>query len=149
MKDSLQNSLYMGLNGSHSHINPMKAISDLTVNIARKRVNKSSHSIWELLYHLVVWQDILIENIKGNNPDWEGVQSWPTEEIMQTDDEFLSLLRRYQESFRELETLIKTVDLSKPHPFWQEYPILQYVVIAITHTSYHIGQIIATKKGLN
>ena len=144
----LQKSLGKGLNGAHSHINPLEAISDLDANIARTRIKGVNHSIWELLHHIVVWQNIFIENIKGNNPDWENVENWPTEESMERDDNFNVLLKRYQEGFREIENLINTVDLSKTSPYWKDDPILQFVVVAITHNSYHIGQIMAIKRGL-
>jgi uncharacterized damage-inducible protein DinB len=148
MLEFIQKSLVKGLKGAYSHINPLEAILDSDASIARTKVEGVNHSIWEILHHIVVWQEIFIENIKGNNPDWENPGDWLTEESMQNDDDFSKLLQRYRGGFKELENLITTVDMSSTSPYWKDDPILQFIVVAITHNSYHIGQIMAIKRGL-
>lgn len=149
MINIIQHSLKNGISGAFSHVNPLEAIANLDLNIARKRLDEVSHSIWEILYHIVFWQDIFIENIKENNPKWDDEKSWLTEKHMQKDENFEQLKERFEEGIEEIGKLIDTVDLEKKLSFWENEPILQFIVVAITHNSYHIGQIMVIKKILN
>lgn len=148
MLESVRDSLANGLNGANSHIAPLKAISGIDSCLARKKLEPYPHNIWELLHHIVVWQDVLIKNLKGYNPDWKGVQNWPTEESMQVEENFYDLLERYKEGLKELDALTKTVDLTRPMSEEYEDPIIHLVIVAITHNSYHLGQIMLLKKSL-
>lgn len=148
MLESVRDSLTNGLNGANSHIAPLKAISGIDPSLARKKLEHYPHNIWELLHHIVVWQDVLIENLKGNNPDWKGVQNWPTEESMQVEKNFYDLLERYKEGLKELDALTKTVELTRPMSEEYKDPIIHLVIVAITHNSYHLGQIMLLKKSL-
>jgi uncharacterized damage-inducible protein DinB len=100
------------------------------------------------LFHIVFWQNIFIENIKGNNPKWDDKGSWPTEEHMQNDGNFEELKARFKEGIEEIEQLIETVDFKERLDFWKKEPIMQFIIVAITHNSYHIGQIIILKNTL-
>ena len=145
MKEIVESSLKKGLIGAHSHINPLEAISDIDASLARKRLMDNSHSIWEILYHIVIWQDIFIENIKGNEANWE-VNSWPVENEMQSDEDFENLKGRFKRGLKEIKELIKSVNLAEQLSFWHNDPVLQFAVVAITHNSYHIGQIMYLKN---
>ncbi len=148
MLEQIQNSLKKGLAGAHSHINPLDAISDIDADLARKRLNEDSHSIWDILYHLVIWQDIFIENIKGKEADWE-VQSWLTNESKLENEEFYNLKEKFKAGLLELKNLIEYVNLAEGLSFWHNDPVVQFVVVAITHNSYHTGQILYLKKILS
>ena len=147
MLEIVLNSLKKGLAGAHSHINPLKAINELDISIdqARQKI-EGLHSIWEILFHLVFWQDIFIENIKGNDAKWDDKGSWPTEEHLQKDENFQKLKERFIEGLKEVEVLIEEVNLKDRLPFWHNNPVLQFIVILITHNSYHIGQIMILKN---
>ena len=148
MLESVRDSLTNGLNGANSHISPLKAISDIDSSLARKKLEPYPHNIWELLHHIVVWQDVLIENLKGNNPDWKGVQNSPTEESMQVEENFYYLRERYKEGLKELDALTRKVDLTRPMSEEYKDPIIHLAIVAINHNSYHLGQIMLLKKSL-
>ena len=145
MKEIIENSLRKGLEGAHSHINPLDAILDIGASLARKRLMDNSHSIWEILYHLIIWQDIFTQNIKGTEANWD-VNSWPTEDEMKLDEDFEQLKERFKKGWKEIEGLIESVDLSEQLSFGNNDPIMQFAIVAITHNSYHIGQIMYLKK---
>ncbi|MHA2309657.1 MAG: hypothetical protein ACXABJ_10290, partial [Candidatus Heimdallarchaeaceae archaeon] len=58
------------------------------------------------------------------------------------------LLAKFKEDFQKVEELAKSVDFSKPIPSWQDNPSMQAFMVAITHNSYHLGQILVLKKAL-
>ncbi|MCE7742161.1 MAG: DinB family protein [Candidatus Heimdallarchaeota archaeon] len=147
MKEAIQYSLKNGLKGAFSHSNPVEAIASLDVSISRKRLAVDSHSIWEILFHIVFWQDIFIENIKGNDPEWDDKGSWPTEEHMEKKENFEQLKVRFKEGIEEIEKLTETVDLEERLIFGDNRPPrLQFVIVAITHNSYHTGQLLILRN---
>ena len=84
----IENSILSGLKAEFIHLDPMKAISGLTPETARKRPHNNAHSCWELLYHIVIWNDIFLDNIKGNPANWDPANNWPPKEELQKDDRF-------------------------------------------------------------
>ncbi|MHA1200747.1 MAG: DinB family protein, partial [Candidatus Heimdallarchaeaceae archaeon] len=105
-----------------------------------------SHSIWEILYHIVFWQDIFIENIKGNDPKWDDEGSWLKEEEMQEDRNFKKLQERFKEGKEEIERLIESTNLDEKLVYCRNEPRLQLIIVAITHNSYHTGQILIIRN---
>ena len=53
---------------------------------------------------------------------------------------------RAHKGLKEVEVLIEEVNLKDRLPFWHNNPVLQFIVILITHNSYHIGQIMILKN---
>ena len=149
MLKDIQFSLKNSFKGALSHINPVKAVTELDIKDARKHISEESHNIWQLLFHAVFWQDMFIENIKGNDPKWDDEGSWPTEEHMQNDENFEKLKNRFKEGVEELEKLMETLDLEEKLPNNRDIPRLQLFTVTITHNSYHVGQIVFLKKILN
>lgn len=146
MLEEIQFSLKNSLKGALSHINPAKAISELEIDIARIHISEDSHSIWQLLFHTVFWQDIFIENIKGNDPKWDDEGSWPTEEYMKKDENFEKLKKRFVDGLEALEELLERHDLQEKLPNNRNVPRIQLFTVAMTHNSYHVGQIMFLKK---
>ncbi|MHA1451166.1 MAG: DinB family protein [Candidatus Hodarchaeales archaeon] len=90
MKDHLIKAISGGLHGTWTHVDPIKAIKGLSPANARKKPEKTTHSCWELLHHIYIWQDALLRQIKGETLDWNEIEkkdNWPEAEVM-TDDSF-------------------------------------------------------------
>ncbi|MCG3222690.1 MAG: DinB family protein [Candidatus Heimdallarchaeota archaeon] len=149
MIEILQDVFKKGLDGYNSHINPEKAISDLDSRLAKINLDGFPHSIWDLLHHMVTWQDVVINSIKGKDIDWDDIsknKNWPTLESKEDDSNFDKLKNRFIEGIQQVSNIIKTADLSKPIPSWRNIPNMQAIMIVITHNSYHLGQIMVLKK---
>ncbi len=81
--------------------------------------------------------------------DWDNInqnQNWPTDDIKKKDENLSLLLDRFTKDFLRIKELIKTVDFSKSISSWQDNPIMQALMVAITHNSYHFGQILVLKR---
>ena len=139
MKEIVTHSLRNGLKGAMSHKDPVKTISELDIDIAKKKVSEDSHSIWQILFHIVFWLDIFIENIKGNDPKWEDEASWPSEEHMDQDSNFVILQQKFVKGIEELNQLMEQLDLEEKLEPCRNEPRLQLFLVAITHNSYHTG----------
>ena len=66
MQDVIRKGLKNGLLGANAHRNTREVIKNLTPEMARMKSNKF-HSSWELLHHIVVWMDAILEGIEGKN----------------------------------------------------------------------------------
>ncbi|MHA2060326.1 MAG: DinB family protein [Candidatus Ranarchaeia archaeon] len=56
--------------GNHIHIHPDKALKNLSAETARKHLKGGGHSCWELVYHMVLWQDLTLRYIQGKPTEW-------------------------------------------------------------------------------
>ena len=151
MKEILQDVLIKSLDGYYSHIDSEKALSGLNSAIARANIADFPHSIWDILHHMVTWQGVVVDSILGKDIDWDNItknQNWPTEESKKRDENFDALVTKFKEGLQKVKDLIKSVDLSKPIPSWKDNTVLQAIMVAITHNSYHLGQILVLKKAL-
>lgn len=132
------------------HKSLLQAVDRLTVEQAAWRPDFSgSHSIAELVGHIIYWKRFSIEQIKGLNPivevsaeinfpnmDPSGQCSWEqkVEELKAVQNELSQLLNAYTES--ELKQV----------PEGAPMPIHNYALMIAAHDSYHIGQIILIRK---
>jgi uncharacterized damage-inducible protein DinB len=149
MKEILQDSFIKSLEGHYSHIDPEKALSGLNPELARKKIEGFQHSIWDLLHHIATWQGVVIDSITDKEIDWDNInqnQNWPTDETKRKDENFDLLLLRFKEDLRKIKDLTKTVDFSNPISSWNDKPVIQALMVAITHNSYHFGQILTLKR---
>ncbi len=151
MKDQLVKIIINGLHGKNTHIKPEKVIAGLNPDNASKKPEESNHSCWELLHHIVVWQEAILEAIEGKKVDWKEVEknhNWPSDEYLSNDSNFSSLVDKFLLGISKAEKLANSVDLHKPLPAWSEAPVIQTFIVLLQHNSYHLGQIITTRKNL-
>lgn len=152
MKNQLIDAIHSGFNGEWTHIDPKKALAGLTIDNAKKKPNKSTHSCWELLHHIVIWQETIIKNIKGETIDWneiEGKDNWPTHETMLEDFNFGNLLNRFHTGMEEAQSLLKSVDFINKSVGFPELSTIKLYLTLLQHTSYYIGQIITVRQILD
>ena len=148
MHDIVVQMLKSGIQGLYAHIEPMKVFEDLSPSIAKIRMQGYPHSIWDLLHHIVIWQNFTIDALEGGHPDWKEVQNaqWLHSEISQNDEEFEMLRDKFENGLQRLEELISSVDLETSLPEFGDSNIAHSILVNIQHNSYHLGQIYTMKK---
>lgn len=149
MQDQLINAISSGFHGKWTHIDPKKAFVGLSPTTAKKKPNINAHSCWELLHHIVIWQDAIIKHIQGETIDWNEIEkkdNWPTAEAMKDDLKFSNLLDRFHSGMEEAKKLLNSVDITKTSGGFPELSIIKLFIVLLQHTSYHIGQIITVRK---
>ncbi len=151
MQDILIKVLKDGIQGKNTHIAPQKALKDLTADVARKSPLNGIHSCWGLLHHILVWQDGILEAIKGNKVDWKetSTRNWPSEKDLINDSNFANLVNRFKQRTEETQKIIEKVDFQKAIPAWKNEPLIRALFVLLQHNSYHFGQIVAIRKHLN
>ena len=148
MKDITIEILKKGLRGHNSHVAPLKAITGLDAEIARKRPSKKAHSIWDILHHIVLWQDKTLEAIQGGDVDWTEAHEmeWPSVESIAKDDEWDVLSERFEKGLTIAEELLDTTDLSVKLSAWSDESAAKAFMVLVQHNSYHIGQIVILRE---
>lgn len=151
MTETVVKALINGLYGKNTHLSPKKVIEGLTPSNARIKPENDNHSCWDLLHHIKIWQKAILESIRGQEVNWKDISKnhdWPNAAYLSDDQNFINLVKMFEESLLEAEELIKTTDLHQPMPAWDGAPVIQAIIVLLQHNSYHYGQIVAVRKSL-
>ncbi|MHA2108374.1 MAG: DinB family protein [Candidatus Hodarchaeales archaeon] len=149
--DKIVKMIQKGLIGKNTHLPPNKAIEGFSPDIAKIAPKNGNHSCWELLHHIVVWQEAILKAIDGNNVDWKAISdktNWPAADYISDESNFINLVEKFENGLILADKKAKTVDLNKPMPAWGDAPTLQAYFVLLQHNSYHLGQIVAVRKQL-
>jgi hypothetical protein len=151
MEDIVREMFVDGLHGRYTHIDPRKTLIGLSAEVARKKPKPELHSCWELLYHMVVWQDFTVRAFNGEDIDWDQAIEieWLNESDMKNDNDFYDLVEKFNTGFRKMEEFIKTGDLKTPTAAMKDKANIQLAMVVLGHNSYHAGQIVVTRTLLH
>jgi uncharacterized damage-inducible protein DinB len=148
--DVLREYLLKALNQGQAFLPLQKALEDLPREFRQKRPDEKGHTIYELLYHMMIAQkDILMFAL---HPDWESPSFpdglWPDLKIEITEQEWKQTLTQFLQDFKEVKNLVENeqIDLTGTIPHAPEYTYLRQILLVIEHNAYHTGQILLTKK---
>jgi uncharacterized damage-inducible protein DinB len=139
------------LDWEQAHAKLQNAVKDLAPNIRGKRPEHSPHSPWELLEHIRIGQHDLLEFCQ--NPDYKETLKWPGDywpsapEPPNVDAWEASIQNFGRDNLAFVRfTKDANVDLAAkiPHGTGQTY--LRTILLAIDHTSYHVGQLITVRR---
>jgi len=138
------------LDWEQAHARLGKAIDGLPAALRGKRPDGTPHSVWELVEHIRLGQFDLLEfcrNPRYHEPKWPD-DYWPGAPTPASETawtESVAGIRRDREAFEKFITEAD-VDLTAkiPHGTGQTY--LRTILVALDHTSYHVGQIILVRR---
>ena len=147
MENILSDVFSKGLHGHNTHMESLRILKGITHEIASQKVEGDLFSSWEILYHMIYWQEICLKAIRGDSIDWDSVKEkdWPSyaqEEVADWD----SLCQQFEDGIQEAEKLFKKMDLEKPMPAWGNAPTIEAVLVLLQHNSYHLGQIVVNRR---
>jgi hypothetical protein len=152
MQDFIKASLKKGLLGANAHRDARKVVLKLTPKMARMKSNKIFHSAWELIHHIVVWQDAILNGLEGKVINWKDIgrkNNWPSQEVMADDSNFLGLIENFNNGLEKAKKLIDSIDLFNKVHLWEDLSSFEALLGLVQHNSYHIGQIITVRKILD
>ncbi len=117
--------------------------------MARLKPQPIFHSSWELIHHIVIWQDAILAGLKGKTVNWKEIgqkYNWPTTKDMEDDIDFVKLTEKFMGGLKTAEELIDSLDLFKKVSLWEEITGFEAFMGLLQHNSYHSGQIITVRK---
>jgi uncharacterized damage-inducible protein DinB len=139
------------LNWDQAHATLDAAIEGLPPDMRGRRPNSFPHSVWELLDHIRRVQYDLLDFCR--NPHYEDILKfpddyWPPTPAPPSDAAWNDAVAAIHRDRADLATLTmedgRDLTAKIPHGTGQTY--LRTVLVAVDHTSYHVGQIIAVRR---
>lgn len=139
---ALADALVRALAGEDAHVDPERALAGLDAGQAGRLPGGAPHSVYQILCHVLYWQDLLLQALRGSEVAWpssaaEGWRAPPRpageEAWREAVDRFLAGVHEARERARELAA----------NP---EHPHFRYVLILALHNSYHLGQIVLLRR---
>ena len=138
------------LDWEQAHASLDHAIEGLPADLRGRRPEGFPHSAWELLEHIRITQLDLLEFCR--NPNYQELPfpdgHWPAAPAPKTDrdwDESLAGILRDREAFKAFAVEPgRDLTAKIPHGTGQTY--LRTILVAVDHTSYHVGQIVAVRR---
>ncbi len=135
----------------------LQLIEDITAAQAATRPKVGSHSIWEIVLHIGIWEEEIRKCLEGEKFRWIS----DDEDWLQIHDTSEEAWRKTSESLKEGHThLLETIsrfdankldsivpsesDVSTP---WSNTSFQSLLIGIIEHAAYHAGQIAILKKG--
>lgn len=138
------------LDWEQAHASLSSAVEGLPPELRGKRPDGLAHSIWELIEHIRLTQRDLLDFCVSPNykdPKWPD-DYWPPTPAPPTEQAWaksLEAIRSDAQAFAEFtRSDPRDLTLAIPHGTGQTY--LRTVLVAIDHTSYHVGQILDARR---
>lgn len=128
------------------------ALDGLPAELRGKRANGFPHSVWELVEHIRLANHDLLAFMTAReyeDPKWPD-DYWPSSPAPKNDGEWnrsVDEIHRETAALKAL-TLDESRDLTQTIPRGTGQTYLRTVLVAVDHTSYHVGQIVAVRRVL-
>jgi len=150
MPESWKHIVASALDWEQAHAGLDSATAGLSPEVRGKRPNGLPHSAWELLEHIRRTQQDLLEFM--TNEHYEEItwpdNYWPSSPEPDSDDAWDACLAAIHADAKAIArfTVETDVDLTAriPHGTGQTY--LRTVLVAVDHTSHHLGQLIDVRR---
>lgn len=134
------------LTGEGAHAKARSILEGIELKQLGVRPDVAPHSIYEELWHLVWWQDFILEQARGAKPENPALASetWPESHKPEDVAEARDLVRRFLVGLNraialaaEAETLDEQVG---------KYTVRSLLETLLAHNSYHLGKIVLLRQ---
>ena len=139
------------LDWEQAHSKLGSVVKGLAPSLQGVRPTGYPHSAWELLEHIRITQNDLLEFCQ--NPEYEEKLAWPQDywpptPAPPTADAWEKTISDYRRDREALARFTKEteVDLTEKIPRGTGQTYLRTILVAVDHASYHIGQIVSVRR---
>jgi hypothetical protein len=79
MEQAFRDKIIASVGGGGAHVVPAVALEELTAAQARRRPSKKLATVWDELAHMVFWQELTLEIVRGGQPQTpeHAAGGWP------------------------------------------------------------------------
>jgi uncharacterized damage-inducible protein DinB len=149
MEQALRDKIIASVGGGGAHVAPLVALEELTAAQARRRPSKKLATIGDELAHVVFWQELTLEIVRGGQPQTpeHATGGWPpTPAGRGAAKAWEALKARFAAGVAELEEAARTRDLEARVGGDAKSTLGELLLMIANHNSYHIGQIVALRR---
>lgn len=127
-------------------------LDEIDPAIAYKKPNENSHSLIELLYHMLIWAEFSLHRLKGEKEkDMAAFESLDWREIDPAVHTWKKGLKEYKETHAGIISILETKDdtFLKEIVDYRNYNVRFLLNGLIQHNIYHLGQVAYVHKLLS
>ncbi len=135
------------LTGDGAFANVRDILKGVEVKQMAVRPDVSPHSIYEELWHMVYWQNLLLEWVTENAVPLpqDLSESWPKRQGPEGLREARDLVRDFFEGVNKASAIASDPQLMGKRVF-EKYTIQSLIETILTHNSYHLGKIVLLRQ---
>jgi hypothetical protein len=138
------------LTGGHAHATFDAAVKNLPEELRGKRPKGAEHSPWELLEHLRIAQEDILDfsvNPKYKSMEWPAAY-WPKSPAPPDEKAWDKSVRGFRKDLKAMVELVSDAktDLFKRIPHGDGQTILREALLVADHNAYHVGQLVLVRK---
>jgi len=150
--DALREQLVSVLRGGHAHATYEDVVADLPAALRGRRPNGAPYSPWMILEHIrIAFWDILefSRNPSHVSPEFPA-EYWPAHPEPPNANAWSDSVARYRADREAFERLVRdpASDLFTPFAHGSGQNLVREVLVAATHTSYHLGELVVLRRML-
>ncbi|HEV8415667.1 MAG TPA: DinB family protein [Bryobacteraceae bacterium] len=138
------------LEGGQAHVTFDAAVKGLPVALRGKRPRGGEHSPWEILEHMRIAQQDILEfstNPKYVAPTWPD-DYWPKSPKPPNDKAWARSMRAFQADLDAMRKLVgaESTDLYAPIPHGDGQTVMREALLIADHNAYHIGELVLLRR---
>lgn len=149
---ALRETLLEFLHGGNAHLELATVVDDFPFELLGKKPKGAPHTAWQLVEHIrFTTNDLLVFSTDSKYKAQKWPDSyWPKEEAPASKEAWEQCVQGLKKDFAEFEKLVENPksDLFAKIPWGDGQTLLREVLLACTHTSYHLGELVFLKKEL-
>lgn len=141
----LEKTIGRALSGKGAHVEAKKAFEGLPWKIAGGRPRGVPHSLFQLLNHMIYWQDWVLKWLGGEKPPIpkHAGGSWPGAAGPAASKEWEQAVRRFRKGLDEMTRRSREADLLSKRGGKSRLEMLRTIA---SHNSYHLGQVVQLRQ---
>ena len=121
-----------------------KILLGLTLEQVTKKPAEGLHTIYDELWHVTRWQDIVINNDKELEKKWYQKEILPLKQA-ESQQEWDELVKKFVDTLNRIIEFTKSPEkLSEKGD--DDIPIEDYLYALIMHNTYHLAKIVALRQ---
>ena len=141
----LKKALSQVLSGKDAHVGPTCALEGIEWEHAGAQRDDMPHTIFQLLNHMIYWQDWTIRWFDGQNPSLpeHASLSWPGDVGPRDQKDWKQAVESFLNGLEELRGRCQEQELFSKREKWSR---LEMFNIIASHNSYHLGQLVFARR---
>ena len=135
----IERSLRLALSGKGSHVEVQNVFAGLDWRVAGARPEQVPYSLFQLLHHMIYWQEWVLKWLDGERPPVakHASDSWPVQVGPAVRKDWEEALQRFRKGLAGLRSRFREADLLTKRGRKSRLGMLHTIA---SHNSYHAGQ---------
>lgn len=134
------------LDGLYAHVLPSRAVESLTVELASRKADGFPHTIFQLIEHMIYWQNIFLNDVYKTDfvkPE-HASDGWTANEAPADEKELKQSIENFLKGIEDAKQYVKNIDENSRTIERGEINLDVYDVLhsLASHNSYHLGQVV-------